>query len=166
MRVTVLTGGTSAERDVALASAVQVVAALRSRGHQVSVVDTARGYIAEADEATLVPSKVGVAPPSTARLEELQRGVLVGSLSQIPAIKGADVLFLALHGGAGEDGTIQSVLEVIGVPYTGSRALGSALAMDRTSRRSSSKRRGCRSPSGSWCRRAARSRPRSHSPSS
>jgi len=131
MRVTVLTGGTSAERDVALASAVQVVAALRSRGHQVSVVDTARGYIAEVDEATLVPAKVGVAPPSTARLEELQRGVLVGSLAQIPAIKGADVLFLALHGGAGEDGTIQSVLEVIGVPYTGSRALGSALAMDK-----------------------------------
>ena len=131
MRITVLTGGTSAERDVALASAVQVVAALRSRGHQVAVVDTARGYISEGDEATLVPSKVGVAPPSTARLEELQRGVLVGSLSQIPAIKGADVLFLALHGGAGEDGTIQSVLEVIGVPYTGSRALGSALAMDK-----------------------------------
>jgi len=131
MKVTVLTGGTSAERDVALASAVQVVAALRSRGHQVSVVDTARGYISEEDEATLVPSKVGTKPPTTARLEELQRGVLVGSLSQIPAIKGADVLFLALHGGAGEDGTIQSVLEVIGVPYTGSRALGSALAMDK-----------------------------------
>ena len=45
MRITVLTGGTSAERDVALASAVQVVAALRSRGHEVAVVDTARGYI-------------------------------------------------------------------------------------------------------------------------
>jgi D-alanine-D-alanine ligase len=131
MKICVLTGGTSAERDVALASAVQVVAALRSRGHRVSVVDTARGYIAEADEATLVPAKVGVAPPTTARLEELQRGVLVGSLAQIPAIKEADVLFLALHGGAGEDGTIQSVLEVIGVPFTGSRALGSALAMDK-----------------------------------
>ena len=45
MRVTVLTGGTSAERDVAIASAVQVVGALRSRGHEVAVVDTARGYI-------------------------------------------------------------------------------------------------------------------------
>ena len=45
MRVTVLTGGTSAERDVAIASAVQVIAALRSGGHDVAVVDTARGYI-------------------------------------------------------------------------------------------------------------------------
>ena len=131
MKITVLTGGTSAERDVALASAVQVVAALRSRGHQVSVVDTARGYIAESDEASLVPSKVGVAPPSTERLEALQRGVLVGSLSQIPAIKDADVIFLALHGGQGEDGTVQAVLDVIGVPYTGSGPLGSALAMDK-----------------------------------
>ena len=42
MRITVLTGGTSSERDVALASAAQVVAALRSRGHEVAVVDTAR----------------------------------------------------------------------------------------------------------------------------
>ena len=51
MKVTVLTGGTSSERDVALASAVQVVAALRKCGHAVAVVDTARGYIPEADEA-------------------------------------------------------------------------------------------------------------------
>ena len=49
MKVTVLTGGTSAERDVAIASAVQCVAALRSRGHTVAVVDTARGYIPQAD---------------------------------------------------------------------------------------------------------------------
>ena len=131
MRVTVLTGGTSAERDVALASAVQVVAALRGRGHQVSVVDTARGYVAPSDETTLIPAKVGVTPPSTERLEALQRGVLVGSLAQIPAVKEADVIFLALHGGQGEDGTVQSVLDVIGVPYTGSGPLGSALAMDK-----------------------------------
>ncbi|HEU4569592.1 MAG TPA: D-alanine--D-alanine ligase [Gemmatimonadales bacterium] len=131
MKITVLTGGTSAERDVALASAVQVVQALRSRGHTVAVVDTARGYIAEADEATLVPSTVGITPPSTERLEALQRGVLVGSLAQIPAVKEADVIFLALHGGQGEDGTVQAVLEVIGVPYTGSGPLASALAMDK-----------------------------------
>ena len=131
MKICVLTGGTSAERDVALASAVQVIAALRSRGHTVSVVDTARGAIAPKDEATLVPAKVGVTPPSTAALEQLQRGVLVGSLAELPAIKEAEVIFLCLHGGQGEDGTIQAVLDVIGVPYTGSGPLGSALAMDK-----------------------------------
>lgn len=131
MRITVLTGGTSAERDVALASAVQVVAALRSRGHTVSVVDTARGFVAQADEATLVPAKVGITPPSTAGVEALQRGVLVGSLAQIPAVQEAEVICLALHGGQGEDGTVQAVLDVIGVPYTGSGPLASALAMDK-----------------------------------
>ncbi|HWA41147.1 MAG TPA: D-alanine--D-alanine ligase, partial [Gemmatimonadales bacterium] len=131
MRITVLTGGTSAERDVALASAVQIVAALRSRGHQVAVVDTARGYVAESEEATLIPAKVGLEPPTTSRLEALQRGVLLGSLAQLPVMKEADVIFLALHGGQGEDGTVQAVLDVIGVPYTGSGPLASALAMDK-----------------------------------
>jgi D-alanine-D-alanine ligase len=46
-------------------------------------------------------------------------------------VRDADVLFLALHGGRGEDGTLQTVLEMIGVPYTGSGALGSAMAMDK-----------------------------------
>jgi D-alanine-D-alanine ligase len=46
-------------------------------------------------------------------------------------IRGSDVLFLALHGGAGEGGTLQAILDVIGVPYTGSGQLGSALAMDK-----------------------------------
>ena len=96
-----------------------------------SVVDTARGLIAETDEALLVPAKVGVEPPSTAKLEELQRGVLLGSLAELPAVREADVIFLALHGGWGEDGTVQAVLDVIGVPYTGSGPMASALAMDK-----------------------------------
>ena len=46
-------------------------------------------------------------------------------------VRDADVLFLALHGGRGEDGTIQTLLEMVGVPYTGSGPLGSAMAMDK-----------------------------------
>jgi len=49
----------------------------------------------------------------------------------VPAIRDADVIFIALHGGQGEDGTVQAVLDVIGVPYTGSGHLASALAMDK-----------------------------------
>jgi D-alanine-D-alanine ligase len=131
MRVTVLTGGTSAERDVAIASAVQVVRALRARGHTVSVVDTARGFIPLADEPKLLSGEVGVAPPSSEELVALERGVLLSGLGNIAAIRDADVLFLALHGGRGEDGILQSVLEVVGIPYTGSGPLGSALAMDK-----------------------------------
>lgn len=131
MKITVLTGGTSAERDVAIASAVQVVAALRGRGHRVSVVDTARGHIPLADEPKLLSGTVGAAPPSNEELVGLERGMLLSGLGNIPAIRDADVLFLALHGGRGEDGTLQAVLEVVGIPYTGSGPLGSGIAMDK-----------------------------------
>src|SRR5687767_6949645 len=131
MRVTVLTGGTSAERDVALASAVQVIGALRSRGHEVAVVDTARGYIPQADEPALLSAVVGTEPPPIAQLQTLERGLLLTGLANLAAVRDADVLFLALHGGRGEDGTIQTLLEMIGVPYTGSGRLGSAMAMDK-----------------------------------
>jgi D-alanine-D-alanine ligase len=131
MRVTVLTGGTSSERDVAIASAVQIVAALRSKGHEVAVVDTARGFIPNADESRQLSGSVGVAPPSIDELHSLERGLLLSGLGNLPVIRDVDVLFLALHGGRGEDGTIQTLLEVVGVPYTGSGPLGSAMAMDK-----------------------------------
>src|SRR5262245_16975734 len=131
MRITVLTGGTSSERDVAMASAVQVIAALRSRGHDVSVVDTARGFIPPADEPRLLSGSVGTAPPSIDALRDLERGLLLSGLGNLAVVRSADVLFLALHGGRGEDGTLQTLLEVVGVPYTGSGRLGSAMAMDK-----------------------------------
>ena len=131
MRVTVLTGGTSAERDVALASAVQVIRALRSGGHEVAVVDTARGYIPESDETALLSGLVGTKPPPISQLQALERGLLLSGLANLAAVRDADVLFLALHGGRGEDGTIQTLLEMVGVPYTGSGRLGSAMAMDK-----------------------------------
>ena len=131
MRITVLTGGTSSEREVALASAVQVVGALRSRGHEVAVVDTARGYIPEAEEASLLRGTVGTVPPSIDQLHGLERGLLMSGLGNMAVVRDADVLFLALHGGRGEDGTIQTLLEMVGVPYTGSGRLGSGMAMDK-----------------------------------
>lgn len=131
MRITVLTGGTSAERDVALASATQVVAALRGRGHQVAVVDTARGFVPEGEEPRLLSGTVGTAPPSAAQLRDLERGLLLNGLGDLPAVRDSDVLFLALHGGTGEDGTLQTLLELVGIPYTGSGPLGSAMAMDK-----------------------------------
>jgi D-alanine-D-alanine ligase len=130
-RITVLTGGTSTERDVALASAAQVIAALRARGHEVAVVDTARGYIPEIEEPSLIASTVGREPPRLADLQNLERGLLLSGLGNIPVVRNADVLFLALHGGRGEDGTLQALLEIVGVPYTGSGRLGSAMAMDK-----------------------------------
>jgi D-alanine-D-alanine ligase len=131
VKVTVLTGGTSSERDVALASSVQVVVALRRCGHEVAVVDTARGYIPPAEESRELSATVGTEPPTLERLLALERGLLVSGLGEMPVVREADVIFLALHGGAGEDGTIQALLEIIGVPYTGSGPMASGIAMDK-----------------------------------
>ncbi len=131
MRVTVLTGGASAERDVALASARQVVPALRASGHSVVVVDTVTGFVPESREADHLLGKVGTTWPSVSELQARERTFLLTALGALPEVREADVVFLALHGGRGEDGTIQTILETIGVPYTGSGPLGSAMAMDK-----------------------------------
>src|SRR5881227_4349311 len=131
MRVTVLTGGATAERAVAFAGAAQIVAALRQRGHTVAVVDTASGLLTRADEARLLTSAVGREPPPVVELDERERAFLSNGLAALPDVTGADVLFLCLHAGRGEGGTLQAILDVIGVPYTGSGALASALAMDK-----------------------------------
>jgi D-alanine-D-alanine ligase len=131
MKVAVLTGGTSTERDVALASGLQIAAALRSLQHTVHLIDLATGFVPAEHEAALLPGGVGREPPSLERLKALERGMLSAGLGEVPAIREADVVFVALHGGQGEDGTVQAVLDVIGVPYTGSGHLASALAMDK-----------------------------------
>ncbi len=131
MRVTVLTGGATAERAVAFASASQIVSALRNRKHDVRVVDLAGGLLDEHAERELLGGAVGVTPPTVDDLAERERRMLSEGLAALEPVRDADVLFLAVHGGALEGGTLQAVLDVIGVPYTGSGPLASALAMDK-----------------------------------
>jgi D-alanine-D-alanine ligase len=129
--VTVLTGGATPERTVALAGAAQIVAALRSRGHMVRVVDTTQGLVSEGEEARLLASAPGAAPTDVGDLVEHERAMLSTGLAKLAAVRDAEVLFLSVHGGAGEGGALQAVLDVIGVPYTGSGPLASGLAMDK-----------------------------------
>ena len=131
MRITVLTGGATAERAVAFASASQIVTALRSRNHTVAVVDLAGGPLDERAERELLGGAVGAAPPDVEALAERQRRVLSEELGDLEAVRTAEVLFLAVHGGSLEGGTLQAVLDVVGIPYTGSGPLASALAMDK-----------------------------------
>ncbi|MBI4419863.1 MAG: D-alanine--D-alanine ligase [Gemmatimonadetes bacterium] len=130
-RVTVLTGGSTAERDVAFAGAAQVVEALRGRGYQVAVVDTATGFLSAKDEARYLVPSVGRAPPSAAELAAVRAAERGPSLVEIPKVRDADLVFLVLHGRQGEGGEIQALLDLAGIPYTGSDLLGSALAMDK-----------------------------------
>jgi D-alanine-D-alanine ligase len=128
MRITVVLGGTSEERDVSLASGMRVAQALRDRGHEVTTVDSARGVLTTSDEqGILAGTLLKTLPPDVGALARLNAD-MPSILRSMPA---TDVVFLALHGGRGEDGTIQALLNLLGVPYTGSGHLGSALAMDK-----------------------------------
>src|SRR3954464_3865376 len=131
MKITVLMGGTSSERNVSLASGIRIVLALRERGHKVIALDPARGVIGEAEERELSTGKVGTEPPSLESFSKFAEGTFLPNLTSMKEIKDADVAFLALHGGQGEDGTIQALLDMAHVKYTGSGHLASALAMDK-----------------------------------
>ena len=125
-------GGTSAERDVSLASGLRVAQALRARGHDVTAVDTVHGALAPAEEQKLLSAGVmKTVPPSQEALVRMAREALPATVRALPNAGDVDVVFLALHGGQGEDGTLQALLDLTGVPYTGSGHLASALAMDK-----------------------------------
>ncbi|QBS40491.1 D-alanine--D-alanine ligase [Nocardia sp. CS682] len=129
MRVAVLFGGTNSERDVSIATAGQVFRALRDRGHDVSAFDTTAGKLKPSDEDRLMEATVPVEPPDLSIIPGAD--VTMQLLSEPGGLRSVDVVFLALHGGTGENGTIQGLLDLAGVPYTGSGVLASAVAMDK-----------------------------------
>ena len=131
LNVAVLMGGSSEERGVSLASGCEVAAALRSRGHRVTSIDAAVGVMAPTLERRILESGIGRAqvpgPPPGSPNVLPERAVVASE----PALAEVEVVFVALHGGAGEDGTIQTLLEVAGIPYAGSGPVACALAMDK-----------------------------------
>ena len=132
MRITVLMGGTSSERDVSLASGLRIAEALRTRGHVVRAVDTAKGALSEDDERRMLAGGVVKQnPPTPEELARMTAESVADTAKRLPMRGECDVAFLALHGGSGEDGTIQALLDLARVPYTGSGHLASALAMDK-----------------------------------
>jgi D-alanine-D-alanine ligase len=131
VNITVLLGGVSAERDVSLSSGLRIAAALREKGHRVTCLDPAEGVLTRETEVGLLATGVGSKPPSLEALAGLAKASLSPTLGSLPEITDTDCVFLALHGGQGEDGTVQALLDMVGVPYTGSGHLASALAMDK-----------------------------------
>lgn len=130
LKIAVLMGGSSGERDVSLASGSQVAGALASIGHEVVCVDTAKGVLAPAEVERLIQDGVPPAPPPPQTVDLLASGN-VGAVTRSPGMEGVDVIFPALHGGTGEDGTLQALLQLTGIPYAGSDRLGCTLAMDK-----------------------------------
>jgi D-alanine-D-alanine ligase len=130
-RVTVVSGGSTPERNVALAGAAKVVDALQEGGYVVTVVDTIFGELSKEDEATLLIPTVSRTPPSAEEVAEWQTRDLGTRLAELPAVRDTDLVFLVLHGRQGEGGEIQALFELSGTCFTGSGPLGSAIAMDK-----------------------------------
>jgi D-alanine-D-alanine ligase len=121
LRIALLVGGTSPEREVSKHTGAAVYSALLSIGHEVVLIDPAYGNNQPTGSAAFFDN--GDYTPINNRnyLDSLNSKML----------DGIDLAFLALHGKYGEDGTIQSLLEFRGIKYTGSDILSSSLAMDK-----------------------------------
>ena len=140
MKIAVLCGGLSNERDVSVSTGTGAARALREKGHQVVLMDLYLGYdrpFSDPDEVFSAQKDFGnaaigdLSPDLNAvRAMRPDPTCLVGP-NVLTICRAADVVFLALHGEEGENGKLQALLDLHGIPYTGSGYLGSALAMNK-----------------------------------
>lgn len=143
MNIVVLAGGLSTERDVSLNTGAMVSRALRAKGHKVILLDVFLGYHEEeedvsgifdhAEEVNADAAQIPGEAPDIAQVKAMrkdQSDCFFGP-NVIQICRAADIVFMALHGENGENGKIQAAFDLFGITYTGSRYLGSALAMDK-----------------------------------
>lgn len=140
MKVVVLAGGTSTERDVSLSSGSMIYKALKKNGHQTILLDVYLGYVGETEgifekevDWAAQTGSIAEKNPDLEAVKALRKdgeknffGPNVLLLCQ-----SADMVFMALHGANGEDGKIQACFELLGIPYTGTDFVSSAMAMDK-----------------------------------
>ena len=143
MKIVVLAGGLSTERDVSFKTGEMVTKALRENGHQVILLDVFMGYSDKEedltgifDRAEAVSVKVAAIPETAPDLEKVkaqrkdQSDNFFGP-NVIELCRMADIVFMALHGENGENGKIQAAFDLFGIRYTGTGYLSSALAMNK-----------------------------------
>lgn len=138
MKIAVVCGGLSNERDVSITSGTCVARALREKGHKVLLLDLYYGYNGEySDPAELYECEqedisycVKEETPDIEKLLSEGDGSRIGK-NVIEICRAADISFLALHGEDGENGKLQATFDMHGVKYTGSGYLGSAIAMNK-----------------------------------
>lgn len=141
MKLVVLAGGLSPERNVSLSTGSLVCQALRERGHLVAFVDMflgTEGYPAQTPDFFTAPlpsalRAIGKKAPDLPALRATRKakGDSLFGPGVLELCQEAEMVFLALHGACGEDGRVQAAFDLLGIPYTGSGYLGSAIAMDK-----------------------------------
>lgn len=141
MKIVVLAGGTSTERNISLVSGSGIYKALKSKGHDVVLVDVYLGYdgdgadnifAIDCDWTDGIDAKA-TEEPDLEKFRSLRSdgGKCFFGPNVIDICRQADVVFMALHGANGEDGKIQATLELLGVPFTGTDYLTSGICMDK-----------------------------------
>ena len=130
MKVLVLCGGESPERVVSWASGDAVAGWLSEAGHEATKYDPEAPGVLRSNHERMAPAAIGVAAPLPVAHGEYDATTLRGLLDALDRVR-PDVVFPILHGGRGEDGTLQAILDWVGIPYAGSNALACGLAMDK-----------------------------------
>lgn len=141
MKIVVLAGGISTERDVSLSSGRMIYQALKENGHQVVLLDVYLGYtkedvcgIFESDEDWIKEiGSVGEKNPDIELIKALRTDGEKNFFGPnvIEICQAADIVFMALHGENGENGKIQACFDLMGICYTGTDYVSSALCMDK-----------------------------------
>lgn len=143
MKIVVLAGGLSTERDVSITSGSKVYTALREKGHKAILLDVFMGIEEKVDSIDelfengydFTKSITGVSKeiPDLEQIKAMRKDKsdCIFGENVIDICKAADICFLALHGGMGENGQLQAAFDMLGIKYTGAGYLGSAIAMDK-----------------------------------
>lgn len=171
MKVVVLAGGLSTERDVSLTSGASICRALKERGHRTLLLDVFMGL----PNAPANLEEVFNLPDSNLKIAE---GIKTTEpdLEAVKASRGdksdcffgpnvieicrlADIAFLGLHGGYGEDGRLQAAFDLLGIKYTGPDSLGNALAMDKSVTKQIFKMNHIPTPEGTWLYAKSKDKP-------
>lgn len=142
MKIAVLSGGRSTERNVSLSSGAKITNALRNKGHKAMMIDLFLGYdfkpheqISDVFESSNTSDNYEVNSDvlTVKDIDKLRKDDTKGLFGKnvLSILQAADIVYLALHGGDGENGKVQAVLDLNGIRYTGSGALASGIAMDK-----------------------------------
>lgn len=164
MKIVVLAGGISTERDVSLVSGKLIYEALKKVGHQVVFLDVYLGYeLSDEEKAMPVSDLFGIEKEWTkgiAAVSEINPDISAVKAMRpdgdknffgpnvISICQGADVVFMALHGENGENGKIQACFDLMGITYTGTDYVSSAISMDKSISKDIFKSYGIPTPKG------------------
>lgn len=164
MKIIVLAGGLSTERDVSLTSGAGICRTLLEKGHQAFLLDVFMGLPYDLEKLSEVFDLPGhgleiadgikTTEPDLEAIKASrpdQSDCFLGP-NVIELCRMADIVFMGLHGDVGENGKLQATFDILGIKYTGPGYLGSALAMDKTCTKQIFKMCGVPAPGGTWLR--------------